>query len=230
MNRVHPSAVVGPGVELGDDNVIGPLAVLLGPLTLGDGNYVAPTAVIGAPGEMRGGDHPAAWDGELRGGGIHIGDRNVIREQVSIQAPAFGETRIGSRCYLMAKCHVPHDALLGDDVTVACAALIGGHTRIGSGANLGLGAVLHQELVVGPGAMVGMGSVVTRPVPPYAMAYGSPARVRGVNAVGMRRSGFDDVTIDLLAARYADGDARPSDLTPPLVDAFTWYDDQLADR
>lgn len=224
MNRIHPSAFIGPGVEFGDRNVVGPHAVVLGPAFIGDDNYIAPSAVIGAPGEMYGSHHPAAWDGELVGGGIHIGDRNVIREQVSIQAPHESETRIGNDCYLMTKSHLPHDGVLEDGVVVACAVLIGGHGRIGSGSNLGLGAVLHQHLVVGPGAMVGMGSVVTKAIPPFAMAYGNPARVRGVNVVGMQRKGIDDELIEIMAAAYSeDPTGESAEVPEALRPAFEWY-------
>jgi UDP-N-acetylglucosamine acyltransferase len=177
---------------------------------------------------MYGAHHPAPWEGELVGSGIHIGDRNVIREQVSIQAPHEGETRIGDDCYMMTKSHLPHDGVLQDGVVVACAVLIGGHGRIGAGSNLGLGAVLHQRLVVGPGAMVGMGSVVTKPVPPFAMAYGSPARVKGVNVVGMQRKGIAEDLIEAMAAAYADDPtSEPTQVPEALRPAFEWYRAQL---
>lgn len=224
MNRIHPTAVVGPGVELGEGNVVGPQAVILGPTALGDGNWVAPGAVIGGPAEMRGRRHPAAWDGELEGGGIHIGHRNVIREHVSVHAPAEGETRIGSDCYLMNKVYVPHDALLEDGVVMASSVLMGGHCAVGAGANLGLGTVVHQRLVIGPGAMVGMGSVVTRPLPPFALAFGGPARVRGVNRVGMQRAGIADDLIEAMEVAYrrdpSGGSAEPPEV---LRAAFDWY-------
>lgn len=231
MNRVHPTALIGPEVRLGDDNVIGPFAVVLGPTTIGDGNWIGPHTAIGTPGEMRGGPHVAAWDGEIRGGGTVIGDRNVIREFVTVQAPDVGQTRIGNDCYIMTKAHVPHDGVLEDGVTVACAVLIGGHGRIGAKANLGLGAVLHQELVVGPGAMVGMGSVVTKHVAPYAIAYGSPAKVRGVNRVGMERSGVSADAIDALQQVYSTGDVGelPGGEPAELSAAFEWYRAALAD-
>jgi UDP-N-acetylglucosamine acyltransferase len=54
--------------------------------------------------------------------------------------------------------------------------------------------------------MVGMGSVVTKPVPPYAVAYGSPARVTGANVVGMRRAGLSEVEIEVVTRCIADGD------------------------
>lgn len=238
MNRIHPTAVIGPDVELGEGNVVGPYAVLLGPARIGDGNWIGPHVVVGTPGEVRGAPHRAAWEDPALDpaapgpaedlGGIVIGNNNVLREFATVQAPFVDETRIGDDCYLMTKSHVPHDGVLGDRVTVACSVMIGGHGRIGDGANLGLGSVLHQYLVVGPGAMVGMGSVVTRPIPPFGMAYGSPARVRGVNGVGMRRSGIADDVIDELASAYAAGD--PEELKPPesLVQAFEWYRSALS--
>lgn len=225
MNRVHPTALIGPEVELGTGNVVGPYAVILGPTTIGDDNWIGPHTAIGTPGEMRGGPHVAAWDGEIRGGGTVIGNRNVIREFATIQAPDVGQTRIGDDCYVMTKAHLPHDGVLEDGVTVACSVLIGGHGQIGAKANLGLGAVLHQELVVGPAAMVGMGSVVTKHVPPFAIAYGSPARVHGVNRVGMQRSEISAESIETLDEIYSSTAVTPDFADEPaeLVAAFDWY-------
>ncbi|HOT79879.1 MAG TPA: hypothetical protein PKY13_07825 [Microthrixaceae bacterium] len=226
-NRVHPTAVIGPGVELGGDNVIGPYAVLLGPARIGNGNWIGPHTAIGTPGEMRGGDHPTAWDEPAVHGGVVIGDRNVIREFATVQAPAFGQTIIGDDCYVMTKAHVPHDGVLSDGVTVSCGALIGGHGRIGANANLGLNSVLHQELVVGPGAMLGMGTIVTKAVPPYATVTGNPGRVRGVNWRGMQRVGCSDEAIEWLRALYVPDTkldqielvGEPSELTADV----DWY-------
>lgn len=231
-NRVHPTAVVGPGVELGDDNIIGPYAVLLGPARIGNGNWIGPHTAIGTPGEMRGGAHPAAWDEEPEHGGLVIGDRNIIREFATVQAPAAGTTTIGDDCYVMTKAHVPHDGHLENGVTVSCGALIGGHGRIGANANLGLNCVLHQQLVVGPGAMLGMGAIVTKPVPPFATVTGNPGRIQGVNWRGMQRVGRSDDAIEWVRERYVHGakldqldlTGEPSELTPE----FDWYRAALA--
>src|SRR3954466_6522409 len=75
-NRIHPTAVIGPEVELGDDNVIGAYAVLLGPATIGSGNWIGPHAVVGTPGESRGATHPS--DDAPCGNGIVVGDGNVL--------------------------------------------------------------------------------------------------------------------------------------------------------
>ncbi len=190
-NRIHPTAIIGEGVDIGERNIIGPYAVILGPCVIGDDNWIGPHVVIGTPGEMRGGTHPAAWSGDDGVGPTSIGNRNVIREFVTIQQGNVGTTRVGDDCYIMTKAHVPHDGVLGNRVTVSCAVMIGGHTVVGDAANLGLGTVVHQHLAIGAGAMVGMGSVVTKDIPPYAMGFGNPARVRGANVVGLERAGID---------------------------------------
>jgi len=229
-NQIHPTAVVGPGVELGTDNTIAPYAVLLGPCVIGDRNWIGPHVSIGTPAQMRDGEHPRAWDVTAAGEGIVIGSDNVIREYVTIHQPTDHVTRVGSRCYLMSYAHVPHDAVLGDLVTLSNAAQIGGHTIIGEGANLGLGTMVHQRLAIGGGAMVGMGSVVTKSVPPFAVAYGSPARVAGANSVGLTRAGYDDAVVTRLATWYRDGTGAVADLDLPqtLQAAFAAHDAAIA--
>jgi UDP-N-acetylglucosamine acyltransferase len=238
MNRIHPTAVVGPGVELGDGNVVGPFAVLLGPCTIGDDNWIGPHVTIGTPAEMRGADHPAAWEEAAGHGGLVIGSKNVIRDFTNIHAPHLGQTVVGNECYVMNHSYVGHDGHLGDGVTLASTVIMGGRCRIGDAANLGLGAILHQRSVVGPGAMVGMGAVVTRPVPPWAKAYGNPCRVQGANVIGMERAGFDPATIDELEHRYAelsargfgaidaigDHDAAVTGTPSELAGAFAWFE------
>jgi UDP-N-acetylglucosamine acyltransferase len=210
VNRIHPSAQLIGDVHLGEDNVIGPHAVLIGPVQLGSRNWIGPGVWMGTPGEQRGGPHPAGWDASDQPlAGVRVGDDTVIREGVSVQVSADSPTVIGSRCYLMTKSHVPHDAVLADDVTVAVGAVIGGHSVVLEGANIGLNAALHQFSVVGAGAMIGMGSIVTKHVPPFAMAFGVPAKVRGANRVGLSRRGVADTTIETLEQGLVNGELAP---------------------
>lgn len=200
-NRIHPSAVLGDGVELGDGNVIGPFSVLLGPCRIGDDNWIGPHVTIGTPAEHRDGPHPAAWDGEQAGEGVHIGSRNRIREYVSIHQGTRNVTRIGDDCYLLARSHAGHDVRLDDDVTLACSVQLGGHTRVWSHATLGMGALVHQFGVIGPGAMIGMGAAVRGEVPAFTVSVGNPARVTGMNAVGLRKLGCTEDAIDARLSR-----------------------------
>lgn len=225
MNTIHPTAVIGDDVELGEGNVVGPNAVLFGPLQIGDDNWIGPGVVIGTPPEVRGFEHVAQWESASLSRGVRIGNRNVVREQSLIHQGWKELTVVGDDCFLMNKVYVAHDTVLCDGVTLASTVTMGGHVHLGAHANVGLGAVVHQRRVIGPGAMVGMGSAVTRDVPPFALAYGNPARVRGANTVGMSRLGVDDATIAQVRASYGAGDVLSSrDLPGELGDLFVWWE------
>lgn len=205
MNTIHPTAVISADAELGTGNTIGPFAVIEGPVTIGDDNWIGAGVVIGAPPEVRSFPHPRA-SADPRGGGVVIGSRNTIREYAQIHQGWKAQTRIGDQAFIMNQSYVAHDSVLEDGVTLASSVLLAGHVHIGAGANLGLGTSVHQFRSVGQGSMVGMGSVVTRDLPPYAKAFGSPAAVRGANVIGMERSGVDGRLIDALRRLYGQGD------------------------
>lgn len=217
-NRIHPTAIIGAGVELGDNNVIGPYAVLIGPTRIGDNNHIGPHACIGGPAEFRGGPHPAGWDGEIDGAGVVIGNDSILREFVTVNQGTHEPTTVGDDCYLMGRVHVGHDCALHDSVTVAGAVILGGHVHIWSWANIGLGTVVHQRSKVGPGAMVGMGSAIRKDVPPFTIAVGNPARVTGVNRVGLSRRGCTDVVVDEFTAHLAGKGPAPTGLPAELAD------------
>jgi UDP-N-acetylglucosamine acyltransferase len=228
VNRIHPTAVIGAGVELGGGNVIGPFAVIVGPARIGDDNWIGPHVCIGTPPEYRGKPHPAGWDGELAGAGVRIGDRNIVREFSAITQGTADPTTVGDDCYLLARCQVGHDSVLQNFVTLANAVQLGGHTSVWSWVNLGIGAVVHQRVHVGPGAMVGMGSAVVKDVEPFSVTKGSPARATGVNRVGLSRLGCSDDIVEEFAA-YLAGKAGsvPMALPHELADALAvWFKSQ----
>lgn len=210
MNSIHPTAQLVGDVRLGSGNRIGAFAVITGPVAIGDDNWIGAGVVIGAPPEVRSWPHPRD-DGDIVGNGVTIGHRNIVREYAQIHHGWHDRTAIGDDAFIMNQVYVAHDCVLGDRVTLASSVLLAGHVRLGDDANLGLGTSVHQRTRIGRGVMVGMGSVVTRDVPPFAKAYGTPARVRGANRVGMERSGFAADGIDELDRAYrergADGAA-----------------------
>ncbi len=229
MSHVHPSAVVGAGVELGERVTIGPNAVVLGPARIGDDCWIGPGCVIGTPPEISSEPHNRAWDGELAHHGVEIGPRTVVRELSTIHQGSYRPTRIGADCWLLNRVYVAHDCQVGDGVTLSAGASLGGHIRVGDRVNVGMNAVVHQRRVIGVGAMVGMGSAVTKDVPPFAKAYGSPARLHGVNSVGMTRSGVGEDAVRLLAAAYAEL-SLPDELPAELRAAFDWWFAAKPDR
>jgi UDP-N-acetylglucosamine acyltransferase len=203
-NSIHETAIISGDVRLGEGNTIGPYAVITGPVVLGDDNWLGAGVVIGAPPEVRSFQHPrSAADGP--GNGVVIGSRNVFRENCQIHQGWKGITQIGDDVFLMNQVYVAHDCQVGDGVTMASSVLLAGHVSVEPLANLGMGAAVHQRVRIGGGAMVGMGSVVVRDVPPFAKSFGNPARVKGVNSVGMERNNMPGASVALLGELYASG-------------------------
>jgi UDP-N-acetylglucosamine acyltransferase len=226
-NRIHPTAVISPGVELGDGNVIGPYAVILGPTTIGDRNWIAPHVCIGTPPEHKAHGRPVAWDGEVEGIGVRIGDDVTLREFATVHQGTERPTTVSDGCYLMSRAHIGHDNRLLPGVTMAPGAAVAGHSVIWDGATIGMGATVHQRAVVGPGAMVGMASAVNRDVAPFTTVLGNPARVAGTNAVALRKLDAGDALVagwpDVLAGRVPMSDDAP----PALADVMRRWDAAL---
>jgi UDP-N-acetylglucosamine acyltransferase len=216
---------VTTGVELGTGVSIGPHAVVLGPCRIADGVQIGPSCVIGSPPELTSAAQNLAWDGELEHAGVEIGAGTVVREGTTVQQGSEVPTRIGAACWLLSRSYVAHDCWLGDGVTLSAGVVLGGRTHVGDRANLGMNATVHQGRTVGPGAMIGMSAAVTRDVPPFAKAFGVPARVRGANTVGMSRLGIDELTCAAYEQAYRGGGepGRPS--PPALTGAWSWWDE-----
>ena len=202
MTDVHETAVIDPGARLGEAVRVGPYAVIGGDVEIGAGTTIGPHVVIhphvrlGEESAVHAhavlGDLPqdVAFTGaETR---LEIGDRNMIRENVTVHRASQPDrsTRIGSDCFLMAGSHVAHDCQVGDRVVLTNNVLLGVVVTVGDGANLGGGAVVHQFCRIGTLAMVGGLGGVGQDVLPYAMARGISARHFRLNTIGLRRAGI----------------------------------------
>lgn len=194
--RVGPGAVIEAGVVVGDDSRIGPHAVLHRGATLGREVRVHTGVVIG--------DEPQ--DLKFQGGEsrVEIGDRCVLREYATVHrcTEPGAVTRVGADCFLMAYSHVAHECALGDGVIFANGAALAGHVSVDDGAFLSANALVHQFVRVGRLAMVGGDSKVLRDVPPFCTADGHPARLAGLNSVGLRRAGLSSDVRGALKRAY----------------------------
>lgn len=211
--HIGSSVVLGETVVLGDDNTIHSGSNVIGQVEIGARNTIGPFAAIGTPPQHR---HMPETPGVVR-----IGNDNVLREFITVHMPTLGETRIGSNCYMMAYNHVPHDAEISDDVTLANSCQIGGHTRILKSANLGLSCVLHQYTTIGSGAMIAMGSIVVKDVPPYVLFMAGVAT--RVNHVGLERMGRTREEIAALEEWYATLYRPSANAADVLVDEGQWW-------
>ncbi|MFO7629932.1 MAG: acyl-ACP--UDP-N-acetylglucosamine O-acyltransferase [Prochlorococcaceae cyanobacterium] len=185
--EVGPFAVIGSEVEIGAGSRIGPHVVMDGRVRLGRDNRVFPGACIGLePQDLKYNGDPTE---------VVIGDGNTIRECVTInRATAAGEqTRLGNGNLLMAYSHIGHNCALGDGIVIANSVAVAGHVVIGDRAVIGGVLGIHQFVHVGTLAMVGGMSRIDRDVPPFMMVEGHPGRVRGLNRIGLRRSGLAEL-------------------------------------
>jgi UDP-N-acetylglucosamine acyltransferase len=183
--EVGAYALIGPGVVVGANTRIGAHAVLQGPMRLGADNEVFPFASLGS----------APQDKKYRGEPtrLEIGDRNVIREFVTLNRGTTkdeGVTRIGDDNLFMAYAHVAHDCRVGSHCVLANTATLGGHVHLGDWVIMGGFSGVHQFCKVGAHAFIANNAAVTRDVPPYVMAVGQPAAAHSVNAEGLKRRGF----------------------------------------
>lgn len=183
--EIGPFTVIGPEVRIGAGTWIGPHVVINGPARIGAGNKIFQFASVGeVPQDKK-------YQGEVTR--LEIGDRNVIREFVTINRgteQGGGVTRIGDGNLFMAYAHVAHDCQIGNHTVLANCATLGGHVEIGDYAFLGGLSAVHQFSKLGESCFIANNTAVTRDVPPYVMAVGQPAEPHSINVVGLERRGF----------------------------------------
>ncbi|GAA4487439.1 acyl-ACP--UDP-N-acetylglucosamine O-acyltransferase [Rhodococcus olei] len=222
--HIHPTALIGDGVVIGDGVTVGPHAVLTGPLTIGDRCWIGAGAVLGAPPEILGAAHPETWDEQSPHRGVVIGPDTTIRELSTVHQGSERVTTVGAGCFLMNRVAVEHDVQIGDRCVLSAGATFAGHVSVGAGANIGMHTVVHQRRVIGDGVMAGMGTVVVKDVPPFAKVFGNPVRMRGANRVGMSRSGFGETEVEAIASPYEAGRMpTAAELPAATTAAFDWW-------
>jgi UDP-N-acetylglucosamine acyltransferase len=195
---IGPSAVIGPDVRIGARCRIGASVVIEGLTEIGDETQIFPMASIGlAPQDLK-------YKGERTR--LTIGRHNIFREFVTINRGTLGgggQTTIGHHNLFMAYVHVAHDCQVGNDTIFGPHATIGGHVGVEDYANISAGSAVHQFCRIGRHGFVGGYSVVTKDALPFGRTIGSrPARIFGVNTIGLSRRGFTPDTIEQLKRAY----------------------------
>ena len=182
--EIGPYAVIGENVVIDDETKIGAHAVIDGWTSIGKNCVIFPGVSIGAePQDLK-------FTGEKSY--VFIGDNTKIRECATVnRATGEGEeTRIGNNCLMMAYTHVAHNCVVGNNVIMSNAATLAGHVIVEDRAVIGGLTGVHQFVKVGRNAMIGGASKVVQDVVPYTIVDGHPAKVSGLNSVGMSRAGI----------------------------------------
>ena len=200
MSLIHPSAVIeegavlgnnvsvgpfvyiGPKVRIGDNTTVASHAVIEGDTTIGKNNRIFSHAAVGTiPQDLK-------YDGEPVQ--LIIGDNNTIREFTLLNPGTKGGgsvTKIGNGNLLMGYVHLGHDVILGDHCILANGATLAGHVELGNHVVIGGLTPIHQFVHIGEYAMIGGASALAQDIPPYCLAEGNRASLRGLNLTGLRR-------------------------------------------
>lgn len=202
MTKIHPTAIIEDGAQIGENVEIEPYAIIKkdvvlhdhvvvkshayieGHTTIGEGTVIWPSVSIGTQTQ------------DLKFGGertyVKIGKHCHIREFVTINSSTKKDStvEIGDHCLLMAYCHIAHNSKIGNHVVMSNCATLAGHVTIGNYAIIGGFAPVHQNVRIGDYAMVGGMSRVGHDIPPYTIGGGIPFKIGGINIIGMKRKGF----------------------------------------
>jgi UDP-N-acetylglucosamine acyltransferase len=213
-SNIHPTAIVEPGAEIGENVTIEPYAIVKkgvklengvtikshayidGYTSIGSGSIIWPSASIGTK------TQDLKYRGEKTY--VFIGKNTEIREFATINSSTYEDSavRIGDHCLIMAYCHIAHNCEVGNHVIMSNNSLLAGHVVVEDYAIIGGMTPVHQFARIGCHSMVGGMSRVTHDVPPYTVGGGIPYCLGGINRIGLKRRKFDFETRRALARAY----------------------------
>lgn len=200
MVNIHPTAIIEEGATIGKNVTIGPFVTVSAKASIGDGTVINSHTVIAGKTSIGKNNHifsfaaigtipqDLKYDGEDVE--LIIGDNNRIREFTLLNPGTKGGgsiTKIGNNNLLMGYVHIGHDVIMGDNCILANAANIAGHVIIGNHVVIGGVTPVHQFVKIGDYVMIGGGSAVSQDIPPFCLAEGNRAKLKGLNFTGLRR-------------------------------------------
>jgi UDP-N-acetylglucosamine acyltransferase len=190
-------SIIGPNVQIGENSIIHSHVNILGKTTIGKENKIYSFSSIGSdPQDLK-------YSGEQTQ--LKIGDKNIIREYVTINPGTIGgggETIVGNNCLLMISSHVAHDCIIGNNVIIANNVPIAGHVEIEDYVIIGGNSAVQQFTRIGKMAMIGGMTGVLNDVIPYGLSIGNRNFLKGLNLIGLRRQQIPNREILILSEAY----------------------------
>ena len=205
--EIHPTAIVDASAEIGAGTVIGPYCIVAAGVVIGPGCWLQNHVTLSGPMTVGPRNKFYAYcsigqqSQDLKYQGeptyLEIGEENTFREFVTVNRSTIsaGKTCVGSRGNFLAYSHIGHDCEVGDDVVFSNNGTLAGHVKIGDHAVIGGLTAVHQFCRIGRFAITGGCSKIVQDIPPFMIADGNPAKVRGINIIGLERHGFSTDTI-----------------------------------
>lgn len=212
--QIHPTAIISKKAELSEGVQVGPYSVIGDGVKVGAGTKIGAHCVlegnttIGANCELFTGVVAGSRPQDLKYKGqkvfLDVGDNNIIREFCTLNpgTEELGRTKVGSGNLIMAYSHIAHDCVVGDSCVIANGGTLAGHVTIEDKAVIGGLVAVHQFVKVGMLSIVGGCSKVVQDIPPFSTCDGHPARVYGLNLIGLRRNNTPKESIGELARAF----------------------------
>ncbi|SFV63790.1 Acyl-[acyl-carrier-protein]--UDP-N-acetylglucosamine O-acyltransferase [hydrothermal vent metagenome] len=214
MQNIHPTSVVEDGASIAEDVKIGPFCYITKDVTIDSGTIVDSHVSIEGDTHIGKNNHIFAHCSigsipqDLKYAGepvkLKIGDDNTIREFAQINPGTKGGgsiTNIGNKNLIMGHVHIGHDVQIGNNCILANGIALAGHVEMGDFVVIGGLSAVHQFSKLGDYSMLGGASALSQDIPPYCMAEGNRAILRGLNLTGLRRL-IDRKDIDILKSAY----------------------------
>ena len=202
MTKIHPSSVIDPSAILHPDVEVGPFChigpqveigcgtrlighvSIAGPTHIGEGNVFYPYCSIG----QRSQDLKYTSEPTY----LKIGNNNSFREFCTVNRGTLPGTKtiVGHHGNFLAYSHIAHDCIVGDHVLFSNNGTLAGHVIVEDHVVISGLSGVHQFCRLGQHSIIGGCTKIVQDVPPYMIADGNPAEVRGINQVGLERRGF----------------------------------------
>jgi UDP-N-acetylglucosamine acyltransferase len=212
--QIHPTAIVDPGAQIDEGTIVGPYCVVGADVVTGPDCWLQHHVTLCGP--MKAGAKNKFYaycsigqqtqDLKYRGEPtyLEIGNENTFREFVTVNRSSLssGKTRVGNGGNFLAYSHIGHDCTVGDGVVFSNNGTLAGHVRVDDNAVMGGLTAVHQFCRIGRFAITGGCSKIVQDVPPFMIADGNPAVVRGINLVGLERKGFAVETVKAIKEAF----------------------------
>jgi UDP-N-acetylglucosamine acyltransferase len=212
--QIHPTAIVDVKAEIGAGTIVGPYCIIGADVVLGANCWLQHHVTLSGPTRAGARNKFFAYCSigqqtqDLKYQGeptyLEIGDENTFREFVTVNrsTTSQGKTRVGSSGNFLTYSHIGHDCTVGDGVVFSNNGTLAGHVQVDDYAVMGGLTAVHQFCRIGRFAITGGCSKIVQDVPPFMIADGNPAEIRGVNLVGLERKGFSPESVKLIKEAF----------------------------
>ncbi len=204
-NNIHPTAIIGPEVKLGRNNIVGPYTIIEGNTEIGDNNIIGPHVTIGCPPTD---NKKIEQVGEKR---LIIGNNNDIREYSLIEMPCYeNETIIENNVFLMQGVHVSHDVHLRNNTVITNSSILAGIVKVLEGANVAMACAINQYTIIGQYSIVAANTACMKNVRPFSRYI--PGKPTSVNTYAIRKFGFEEYLDEI--SKYV---LENTDVSSPII-------------